>query len=198
MLRNQQIKSGSEGTPAGHEGFDVESAEASFPKEESKLNNAISIGNTRLPIVDAIRVLCSFIIICAHLDMLFRKESNTHRRLEEDDDGQTLKVALKCITGTVVQGFFNLSGFVVAYQFLTNRVDSLRASLLSRPFRMLIPLALVQIVDLGLYLSDLAYFNYQSKPSWETVQDDFSSLRFVFASSLNGPLWVIEAFFFLP
>lgn len=200
MLRNlQQSKSTSFSiTTFINDGFDVEKAQQSDQQNGSKPKTA-SMGSGRLPVLDAIRVICSFIIVCAHLDMLFRKKDNNHRRLDdESDSGQGWKLTFKCVTATVVEGFFNLSGFVVAHHFLTYRVDSLCSSLLSRPFRMLVPLALVQLVDLGLYLSDLAYFNYQSMPSWRTVKQDFSSPRFVFAASLNGPLWVMEAFFYLP
>lgn len=194
MLRNQQPKASQEGASSSN----LELTRSLNEKEDDFKHLASSIGSSRLPIVDAIRVLCSFIIICAHLDMLFRQDKTKHRRLTEDEYGATLKVSLKCISATVVQGFFNLSGLVVAYQFLTNRVESFCSSLLARPFRMIVPLALVQVVDLGVYLLDLGYFNYQSKPKWQIVEQDFSSPRFVFSSSLNGPLWVIEDFFYLP
>ena len=174
--------------------------------------------NHRLVVIDAIRVIGCFIILCGHVDMLFRRSNKkgkgTHHHrflLLEEADGENddaTKHGLKCITTVVVQTFFNIVGFVLSYQLNHNTsknktsttgttssnasIRNIQLSLLSRPFRLLIPLVVVQCLNLGIYWylpNTFTYYNYQKRPpSSKVLQQYFHNglQGFLFASILNG------------
>ena len=176
-----------------------------------------STTNHRLVVIDAIRVIGCFIILCGHVDMLFRRSNKkgkgTHHHrflLLEEADGENddaTKHGLKCITTVVVQTFFNIVGFVLSYQLNNNTsnktsttgttssnasIRNIQLSLLSRPFRLLIPLVVVQCLNLGIYWylpNTFTYYNYQKRPpSSKVLQQYFHNglQGFLFASILNG------------
>jgi peptidoglycan/LPS O-acetylase OafA/YrhL len=169
----------------------------------------------RLEWLSGLRALCCIIILCGHLDVI---EPNLQGLVQNLLGSRRLlghagpNPVLKSITGSVVECFFAMAGYVCVLPFLQKQsadnggspaaaAKKSATSLLLRYAQMAVPLAVCQCTVLLLWYYDLAWFNFHRLPNQMELQaayDEKPGLRKIFVSELNGPIWILEPLMLAP
>ena len=180
------------------------------PSTQSSLaNQGESSQSTPPAAVDSIhgvRVIAALAVVVHHFGALnvdFQAPVNNGvgRRLNE------LPWAVAYIAGVgpgniAVETFLTVAGFVAAYTTWSKGgvAQSYEKRLFKRYFRIAIPLIPVHLVNGLLFHFGLTHGNYARTPSREEVASSYrvGLFRFIYASDLNGALWIVEEFFLAP
>lgn len=170
--------------------------------------------------LDGVRVIAAFTVVAHHfgaLDVNFQTSANIQDLQFADGrsssimnrglEGVQVPWVIAYIAGVgpghiAVESFLTVAGFVAAYGTWQKggSADTYEKRLFKRYFRIAIPLLPVHLVNGLLFHFSLTHGNYAQLPSRENVAASYAAglFRFVYASDLNGALWVVEAFFLAP
>jgi len=155
--------------------------------------------------LEGLRVLCCLMIVLGHLDVLdphlagISKTSLGRGLLGDSPQAR----ALKGITRTAVECFFAISGYAFALPHVLGGFSRQKAAidLIKRFPRLILPLIPVHLLVLILWSTESAWFNYHSIPPSEQIKAAYTQnglISLFFSSILNGPIWVVEWFAYVP
>jgi len=159
----------------------------------------------RLGSIDGVRVVSAILVVFHHFPSVDKGIGGNRRILshitsyQETFWGYVLLIPVG--PGKIaVQTFLIMSGIVSTYPcWRTGTINSYEKSLLKRFGRLALPVLPVQLVHLILYSLGYAYGNFSRFPSADSVRRSYTAgISSIFASELNGALWVLPYFLFAP